>query len=222
MQSTKQQLLTLLKRTGSVTIDEAAGALMIASMTARQHLTGLERDGLVRSEKVKRQTGRPHYLYSLTPRGEDMFPRRFDLFAQALIEEVALLAAGDIEGLDPDAKRSLLIQRTADRLADRFRVRVGGHDLEQRVVAVTEVLDLIGGFAEWLKTDDGFEVRDYNCVFSRLVVEQSGCQLHARLLTQLLSWPVRHEVMRDGRAECCRYLISPALEGAQQGLLVNA
>ena len=44
MQTTKQQLLVLLKRTGGVSVEEAAGALSIASMTARQHLIGLERD----------------------------------------------------------------------------------------------------------------------------------------------------------------------------------
>jgi predicted ArsR family transcriptional regulator len=223
MQTTKHQLLVLLKRTGSVTIDEAAGALSIASMTARQHLTGLERDGLVESERVKRHTGRPHFVYSLTPRGEDMFPRRFDLFAQALLEEAAQLTPHDIEGLDADAKRSLLIQRSADHLAERFRVRVRGENLEQRVIAVTEVLDLIGGFAEWLRTDQGYEVRDYNCVFSRLVAkQQSGCQWHVRLLTQLLSWPVRHEVMLSGRAECCRYIVSPTPTAEQEGILANA
>ncbi len=68
-------------------------------MTARQHLTGLERDGLVQTEKVKRQTGRPHYLFSLTPKGEEMFPQRFDLFAQALLEEASCLTASEIDGL---------------------------------------------------------------------------------------------------------------------------
>ena len=88
MQTTKQQILVLLKRTGSVTVEEAAGALAVASMTARQHLVGLERDGLVQSEKVRRSTGRPHFLYSLTPKGEEMFPRRYDLLAQILLDEV--------------------------------------------------------------------------------------------------------------------------------------
>lgn len=209
MQTTKHQILVLLKRTGSVTVEEAAGALNVASMTARQHLTGLERDGLVRSEKVKRHTGRPHFLFSLTPKGEEMFPRRFDLFAQALLQEACCLTPGEIDGLDEDAKRSLLIQRSADRLAERFRFQVTGHTLEQRVSAVTDVLHLIGGFAEWLRTPDGFEIRDYNCCFARLVTQQqSDCQWHVRLLTRLLDWPVRHELMHSERTECCRYVVS--------------
>src|SRR5262245_41236395 len=142
MQTTKQQLLVLLKRTGAVTIDEAAGALSVASMTARQHLTGLERDGLVVAEKVRRATGRPHYLYCLTPKGEEMFPRRFDLFAQVLLEEVGALQPSDIDGVSEDEKQSLLVLRTADRLADRFRSRVDSASLATRVESVTEVLHL--------------------------------------------------------------------------------
>jgi predicted ArsR family transcriptional regulator len=211
MQTSKQQLIALLKRTGSVTVEEAAGALSVASMTARQHLVGLERDGLVQSEKVRRSTGRPHYLYSLTPKGEEMFPQRYDLFTSLLLDEIGRLEAGDLEGLAEDAKRELLIMRTTDRLAEKYSYNIEGRSLEQRVSAVTDVLHLIGGFAEWCRTDDGFEIRDYNCVFARLLpVETSGCTCHERLLGQLLKWPARHEVVHSGRAAMCHYIISPA------------
>src|SRR3989304_7771705 len=120
MQTSKQQILVLLKRRGSATGEEAAGSLALASMTARQHLVGLERDGLVQSEKVKRATGRPHYVYRLTPKGQEMFPRRFDILAQLLLDEVASLSPEEISGLAAAEKQSLLICRVADRLA-------GGH-----------------------------------------------------------------------------------------------
>src|SRR5688500_7200824 len=131
MQTTKQQILTLLKRAGSITIEEAAGALSVASMTARQHLAGLEKDGLVTAEKVRRSLGRPHYLFTLTLKGEDLFPRRFDLLAQIFLEEVGSLSSTEIDGLTADEKRLLLIQRTADRLAERYRFRVEGRPLEE-------------------------------------------------------------------------------------------
>jgi predicted ArsR family transcriptional regulator len=213
MQTTKQQLLALLKRTGSVTVEEAAGALSVASMTARQHLVGLERDGLVSAEKVRRSTGRPHYLYILTPKGEETFPRHYDVLAQLLLDEVAALDPIDIAGRAPEEKRSLLVQRTADRLAERYRFQVEGRSLEERVAAVADILQLIGGFAEWLPTVGGFEIRDYNCVFSRLLPEtQDGCEWHVRLLTRLLQWPVQHQHVVEGRVQCCRYVIdlSPA------------
>lgn len=222
MQTTKHQILVLLKRTGSVTVEEAAGALSVASMTARQHLTGLERDGLVQSEKVRRSNGRPHYLYTLTPHGEDMFPRRYDLLARILVDEVGRLTPEEIEGLTSADKRSLLIRRSADRLAERYRFSVQGRSLEERIGAVTDVLHLIGGFAEWVRFEDGFEIRDYNCVFAHLIDEPGGCcEGHERLITQLLQWPARFDSEMPGRVHCCRYIVSSQANG-QEGLLANA
>jgi len=224
MQTTKQQLLVLLKRTGSVTVEEAAGALSIASMTARQHLINLERDGQVVTQRVRRANGRPHYLYVLTPKGEEMFPRRYDLLARILLDEVGALTPDQIEGLTANEKRSLLIQRSADTLAERFRFNVDGRSLEARVAEVTNVLHLIGGFAEWIHTEDGFEIRDYNCVFATLVDESEGCcDGHSRLITQLLKWPARHENVVSGDVRCCRYVVSPSVgPELEEGLTIHA
>jgi predicted ArsR family transcriptional regulator len=222
MQTTKHQILELLKRTGSATVEEASGSLSIASMTARQHLLGLERDGLVQSEKVKRANGRPHYLFYLTSKGDEMFPRRFDVLAAILLDEVSCLKPADIDGLDGDQKRSLLVQRAADRLAQRYRFPIDGRSLEERIEALTAVLHVIGGFAEWLKTQDGYEIRDYNCVFASITSQSDGCPGHLRLITQLLQWPARHEVVVTGRVHCCRYIVSPQPGEAEKGLLLNA
>ncbi len=225
MQTTKQQILVLLKRTGCASVEQAAGALAVASMTARQHLMNLERDGLIVAEKARRATGRPHYLYSLTPKGEEMFPRRFDVLAQVMLDEVAGLSPEDVAGISADEKRALLVRRTADRLADRYRKQVEGRSLEERVIAVADILHLIGGFAEWTRTEEGFEIRDYNCCFAKLNTgaESSGCEWHIRLLTQLLNWPVRHEVFVEGRVECCRYLIEIEAAGKlDEGTALNA
>lgn len=224
MQTSKQQILVLLKRTGSATVEEAAGALSLASMTARQHLTGLERDGLVHSEKVKRPTGRPHYVFKLTPRGEDMFPRRYDLLAKLLLDELSNLCPEDIEGLSPPQKQSLLIQRVADAVAERHRHRVQGLPLPDRVEATASLLQMIGGFAEWLPTDAGYEIRDYNCVFAQISHDEaSDCEWHVRLLTRLLDHPVAHEVISNGSVRCCRYVVLPQAKGAwAKGMENNA
>ena len=229
MQTTKQQLLVLLKRTGSATVEEAAGALSVASMTARQHLLNLERDGLVESQRVRRANGRPHYLYTLTSKGEDMFPRRYDLLARVLLDEVGDIDPFELAAMAPAERRSHLVQRSADRLAERFRFEPGSSNLEARIESVTEVLRAIGGFAEWLRTDDGYEIRDYNCVFASLVDEAEGCCAgHIRLITQLLQWPVTHESVDDGKVRCCRYVVSQAAgagaedAGSPEGMVAHA
>src|SRR6476620_3085526 len=105
--------------------------------------------------------GRPHYLYSLTAKGQEMFPQRYDLFASILLDEIGKLRSGDLEGLEEDEKRSLLIMRTTDQLAERYSYNIEGRTLEQRVSAVTEVLHLIGGFFFFFKQKTAYEIRDY-------------------------------------------------------------
>src|SRR5438067_928507 len=179
-------------------------------MTARQHLVGLERDGLVETEKVRRATGRPHYLYKLTPKGDEVFPRRYEVLARLLLDEVGALESTEIAALSASEKRSLLIQRTADRLAERSAQNLSGRPLAERVAAATEVLHAVGGFAEWYQTSDGYEIRDYNCIFARILPDsENGCEWHIRLLTRLLDYPVTHEVFSNGAVRCCRYLINP-------------
>ena len=75
MQSTKGEILTQLKQNGTGTVDGLASALGLARMTIRQHLSALERDGLVSSKLERQRTGRPHLLFSLSDLGQESFPK---------------------------------------------------------------------------------------------------------------------------------------------------
>jgi predicted ArsR family transcriptional regulator len=145
-----------------------------------------------------------------------MFPRRYDLLAKLLLDELGSLSPLDIEGLSSSEKRSFMIQRVAERLALEHRHLLAGRPLTERVSAAADLLHKIGGFAEWLATDEGFEIRDYNCIFSRITPDnESGCEWHVSLLNRLLDSPVTHEVVCDGELQCCRYLVyNPSTNGA--------
>ncbi|TMG05113.1 MAG: DeoR family transcriptional regulator, partial [Chloroflexi bacterium] len=47
MQSTKDNILAYLKRSGGAGVEAVASEFGLARMTVRQHLSGLERDGVV-------------------------------------------------------------------------------------------------------------------------------------------------------------------------------
>jgi predicted ArsR family transcriptional regulator len=212
VQSTKTLILTSIKRSGGSTVDELAQALDLAPMTVRQHLSALQRDDLVRAEPVRRATGRPHYVYRLTQRGDDTFPKRYDRLAEALLEEVSRLEAGEIENLAPDEKASLVLHRVADRLVEAYAPKVRGRVLEEQVAAVTEMLHVDGGFAEWEKTESGYVIRDYNCLFGRAPLQDGrGCQWHFYLLSRMLGPGVRFEPAEgcDPPIAGCRYVIEP-------------
>src|SRR4030042_1178172 len=148
MQTTKSQILGLLKRSGGSTVEELASALGLARMTVRQHLATLERDDLVTAREVRRATGRPHFLYTLTDKGEETFPKRYDRLADMIIDEVALLESSEIEGLSPTEKKDLLFRKLAHRMAQQYAPRAEGTSLGERVESRAGSPQSESGFGE--------------------------------------------------------------------------
>ncbi len=208
MQTTKSQILALLKRSGGSTVEELASSLSLARMTVRQHLATLERDDLVAAREVRRATGRPHFFYTLTDKGEETFPKRYDRLADMIIEEVALLDSSEIEGLSPAEKKNLLFRKLAHRIAQQYASRVEGRPLEERVQTVAEILQLESGFAEWRKVESGFEIVDYNCAYRKVAENQDDlCAWHLQLLNELLGGGVRSSQGQSRGSDLCRFVV---------------
>src|SRR3990172_4966770 len=210
MRTTKSEILAHLKRSGGSSVEELATSLELARMTVRQHLATLERDALVSSREVRRATGRPHYVFSLTDRGEEMFPKRYDRLAGLILEEVSLLDGAEISGLTPAQKRRLLFDRKVGGMHSQYEAKVGGKALKERVEGVAQILDEEGGFAEWRPVNGGFEIADYNCVYRRVVDSHDDlCDWHLSpprrrrpRKGRRARWPTGRAMERSARRRC--------------------
>jgi DeoR family suf operon transcriptional repressor len=206
MNDTKAEILALLKRTGGHSVNELAGTLSLAPITIRQHLTRLERDGLVLSEPVANGNGRPHYVFRLSAKAHaEAFPYRSDRLVELLIREIGYLDGSELQGLSERQRMFLLLERLAQRLANEYAAVIRGWPLQERVVFVTEVMQSDGGFAEWEETERGFEIRDFNCLFHRLL-DGNVCEWHRTFLTSALGEDLHVEPCATDE-HCCRYTI---------------
>src|SRR3972149_6086411 len=88
MQSTRQHILEYLQRQGRATVKELGSLLGLTSTGIRQHLTVLERDGLVDAREERGRVGRPTLAYSLTEKADALFPKTYDALAAVLLEEI--------------------------------------------------------------------------------------------------------------------------------------
>jgi predicted ArsR family transcriptional regulator len=217
VQSTKSQILALLKRSGGCTVDELASALELARMTVRQHLATLERDNLVTAHEERRPTGRPHFVYLLTDEGEETFPKRYDRLADMLIDEVGFLDSSEIEGLSPADKKALLFRKLARRIASQHAHRLEGKSLEEQVPIVIDILQMESEFAEWHKLPEGFEIVRYNCPYRRVAESQDEvCVWHLELLSQLLDGRVRAAEFQTHGGDCCRFIVETGAPSPQE------
>jgi len=196
---TRQQdlLLALLRHKRGLSIESLAGELAISRNGVRQHLTALERDGLVARGAALPSGGRPEQLYVLTPRGLERFPRQYSWFAELLLGELASLS-GD-KGLRP--KLAELGRRVAASLKDKL----AGKELSsERVASVTAVMNDLG-YDAVAGIDAGEPLIDaYNCVFHGLAAkDQDVCSFDLALLSACVGGKVEHRsCMVRGGASC--------------------
>src|SRR5207237_566620 len=81
--------------------------------------------------------------------------------------------------------------------------------LPERVMAVADLLHAESGFAEWSRSESGFEIRDYNCCYLRLSGDAGPCRWHGRVLAELLGEVCG--VSEDDRAsQVCRFSVRGA------------
>lgn len=159
--STRGQIVSLLRR-GSRTVNELAEALGLTDNAVRAHLAGLERDGLVAQEGVRRGIGKPAHVFELTPEAEGLFPKAYAFLAANLVEE--LRARVGEEGL-ADALRA--IGRRAGEAAG-----VAGADPVARLGGTLAVLEALGSDAEVTREDGHAHLRGHTCPLSSVVAEE--------------------------------------------------
>lgn len=202
MQSTRWEILQLLKRRGRATVQDLAQALDMTLMGVRLHLVVVERDGFVRRSTLREKPGRPAMVYSLTPKAEEIFPKRYDLLAEKLLQ------AGQSEETIGD--RAAILDATAHGLAVPFLARLNGDLTENRVETVAGILDDIGGFASFEKVESGYLIHQYNCLFYSVAVRNRDvCSIDRMFLGEMLGTePQRRTCLLDGAGRCTHFVPS--------------
>jgi predicted ArsR family transcriptional regulator len=207
MQSTRQQILEYLQRNGRGTVKELGELLGLTSTGIRQHLTVLERDGLVDSREERGRVGRPTLVYSVTEKADSLFPKTYDVLANVLLEE--------IRATEGNEKLQQLLHHVAWRLAEPYQERVEGKEFPDRVQETARVMEEQGCLVDWHESDGGFLIDEYTCPFPRTAArDRAVCALHVEFVRQLVGADTRltRSLMRGERA--CTYRIRPAARPA--------
>jgi predicted ArsR family transcriptional regulator len=192
--STRGRVVTLLRRSGR-TVEELAQALGLTDNGVRAHLATLERDGIVQQQgTVSRGSGKPAYVYELTPEAEAIFPKAYRPVLGQLLDIM-------VERLGPEETEALL-RAVGRRMADGRTVPADG--LRTRLEVCVTVLGELGGLAELEEHDGAFVVRGYSCPLTAVVPgHPEVCRLVETLLTALANAPVRERCDRGESPRCC-------------------
>jgi predicted ArsR family transcriptional regulator len=210
VETTRQTILGILRRR-SATIEELTKELGLAPATVRRHLDILSRDGHVSVGQVRRKTGRPHYVFSLTDSGRDLFPKHYVRITNRLIEEILALTPDETSGASGSEIADLVFDKMAQRLAQRVLPRVYGSDLRERIESAREALAAEGIAFEVEERDGAYLLSGRGCPCPG--GGSQACSHDARLLTLLLGADV--SFVRPGNSDgeaLAAYLVRPAAE----------
>jgi predicted ArsR family transcriptional regulator len=204
MQRTRRAILDHLKRHPGATVEELAIAARVAPITVRAHLAALGGGALLRSEDVRGARGRPFRRYFLTEAAEAHFPKHYDVLATSLLE--------GLEEIESSGSVRALVSHVASGTASRYRRRVDGKSLRERVEVIAEIIEEQGGAAEWEQAGQSYVIREHNCPY--LSVSRCSdhvCEMDRQVVEKLAGVDVRvTQRLRDG-AESCDFVISGEL-----------
>ena len=211
METTRQTILGILRRR-KATVSDLTQQLGLAPATVRRHLDILARDGHVDVAQVRRRTGRPHYLFSISEAGEDQFPKHYVRITNRLIDEIVALKATETADCNGPELAELVFQKMAQRLAQRIAPRIHGSSLRERMRATTEALAEEGIVFDVEESEEGYLLLGQGCPCPRVADGKSQmCAHDQRLLSTLLGADVTYvEPSSVGLEGYCAYRVKEA------------
>jgi predicted ArsR family transcriptional regulator len=176
--STRMEVLELLRRKGRSSAETIANDLGVTPNAVRQHLTNLERDGLVVSQPERSGRGRPSLLFGLTERADAVFPKRYGQLATMVLQEVQEMGG-------PDALDEVFA-RVAARHASALERDLDGLDFDEKLRRVVAWIGRAGTLVEQTESPEGVKVTIHNCPFRNTALKfPQVCTITPQLISRL-------------------------------------
>ncbi|RTQ94495.1 helix-turn-helix transcriptional regulator [Lysinibacillus telephonicus] len=178
--NTRDRILELLKKEVSLSVNELTELLNITHMAVRKHLIVLENEGLVKSTETKQSMGRPLQVYSLTDKGDQIFPKNY--------EGITLEFLRDIEELHGEKSIQLLFERRENRLTQEYKNRMNNKSITEKIDELVNIQNEKGYMANVTQLDNQtFELIEYNCPIYSVAQEfKMACRCETEMFKNVL------------------------------------
>jgi len=198
----QQQLLTLLlQNKEGLTVEALSKALGITDNAVRQHLTALERDGIVLKGETQSTGGRPEQLFGLTTVGQELFPRHYSWFAELLISSLR-----EEQGSEGLRERLESMGRTVGR---QVATRLGGiMDKAERIRTLSGIMRELGYQSQPIDpTNEKLPaIEATNCVFHSLAQRYPEvCYFDLALMSEVVGSDIMHDECMVRGGHVCRF-----------------
>jgi predicted ArsR family transcriptional regulator len=198
--STRMEVLELLRRKGRSSAETIANDLGVTPNAVRQHLTNLERDGLVVSQPERSGRGRPSLLFGLTERADAVFPKRYGQLATMVLQEVQEMGG-------PDALDEVFA-RVAARHASAMERDFDGLEFDEKLRRVVAWIGRAGTLVEQTESPEGVKVTIHNCPFRNTALKfPQVCSITPQLISRLTGAAISQADSIHRRDPYCSFVV---------------
>lgn len=184
---TKQKILELLLHDVAMSAGEVSDRLQIQKSAARVHLESLKTVGAIKSKFQIEKMGRPKKVYELTEKGRELFPRKYDMFLNLVLNKIA--------GIKGEDEATEIVESVADDLAAGIRARIShensGGNLESALRIINDASNEMGFVSSLEKDekDNSYCIQSKNCILYKVASsnQRTICHgLHDRIISKSL------------------------------------
>lgn len=200
-QNTREKILHAIKSHHEATVGELAGVADVSPVTVRHHLNALQADGTIESRAVRREVGRPHYVYMLSEAGEELFPQKYYLLSSRLLKE--------LKDRFPRPVVADIFDGVAQSIIDEHEGEYEELPFESKLDYLVELLADEGFLARWNKQGDGYALTEYSCPYLSIgEIHTEVCTFDKGLIINVLNTSVTQDSCMLQGDSCCQFSIA--------------
>src|SRR5215210_2017197 len=202
----RREILVQLRRDGSSSPEQLAGALGASRTGVLQQLRSLESAGLVDRRTVRHGVGRPRHVYDVTASAQSLFPTNYDGLAAGLLAAIGAVGGEPLVEEVFDARRRLIAGQVKARLDDELPA---GASLAERVRRLAVIQDEQGYLSNATVDDDGtIRLHECNCAIFGVASQSSvPCEAELALFKDILGASVIRETHIASGDRSCTYRV---------------
>jgi len=198
----KEEILNLIKERGTLQVDEAVELTDLAKTTLREHFLQLERDGYINRDYIRSGPGRPSLQYTLTQKGQGLFPSQESNMLRELIR--FLNENGNEQEIEEFFTRfwEKRFQRASYLMENE-------PDRESKLNKLNGMLREEGFMPQHEANEDSITIKECNCPFREVVKETTlPCKLEGEFYKRLFDGEVERTSFIAEGDHSCTYCIS--------------
>jgi predicted ArsR family transcriptional regulator len=207
---TRRELLQIIKRRGSLSVDEAMEALDMARTTVRDHLLQLREKGLLDRTVEREGRGRPSHRYQMSRQAKMLFPSRDGELMGRLLQYLRDHGAADlVETFFEEywaARTRAVKQRLRGEASD---------DVDEQLDVLRSILEEEGFMPEIDSQGERVTVRECNCPFPESVKQTKiPCRLEREFFEAIFEAELdRVTYIPEGHSACTYEVDRGKVEG---------